>query len=104
MGRGLQISDTKKITMKKFMLDIRLEGLDNETRMRLLPEEQAIVKEMEEKEIIINSFIKLDMSGIYMVVMANDMDDVHAKLSALPYYPYMKIEIVPIRVVNHINQ
>jgi len=37
-------------------------------------------------------------------VMANDMDDVHAKLSALPYYPYMKIEIVPIRVVNHINQ
>jgi hypothetical protein len=26
--------------MKKFMLDIRLEGLDNETRMKLLPKEQ----------------------------------------------------------------
>jgi len=46
--------------MKKFMLDIRLEALDNETRMRLLPEEQAIVKEMEQKKIIINLiFLKI---------------------------------------------
>ena len=44
------------------------------------------------------------MSGIFMVVMASDMDDVHSKLSTLPYYPFMKIEIVPIRVVNNVNQ
>jgi muconolactone delta-isomerase len=90
--------------MKKFMLDILLEGLDTETRMKLLPEEQRLVKVLETDGTILDNFIKLDMSGIYMVVMANDQDDVHAKLSVLPYYPFMKIVITPIRVVNSVNQ
>jgi muconolactone delta-isomerase len=90
--------------MKKFMVDIILQSLDQDTRMNLLPKEQEVVKELEKNGTIVDSFIKLDMSGIYMVVMANDSDDIHAKLSALPYYPYMKINIVPIRVVNNINQ
>ena len=86
------------------MVDIILQSLDQDTRMNLLPKEQEVVKELEKNGTIVDSFIKLDMSGIYMVVMANDSDDIHAKLSALPYYPYMKINIVPIRVVNNINQ
>jgi muconolactone delta-isomerase len=90
--------------MKKFMIDILLEGLDTETRMKLLPEEQRLVKVLESDGTILDNFIKLDMSGIYMVVMANDQDDVHAKLSVLPYYPFMKIVITPIRVVNSVNQ
>lgn len=90
--------------MKKFMLDILLEGLDTETRMKLLPEEQRLVKVLESDGTIVDTFIKLDMSGIYMVVMANDQDDVHARLSILPYYPFMKIAITPIRVVNSVNQ
>jgi muconolactone delta-isomerase len=90
--------------MKKFMLDILLEGLDTETRMKLLPEEQRLVKVLESDGTILDNFIKLDMSGIYMVVMANDQDDVHAKLSVLPYYPFMKIVITPIRLVNSVNQ
>ncbi len=89
--------------MKKFMLNILLEGLDNETRMKLLPREQEIVKEMEENGTIVENFIKLDMSGIFIVMMAADTDEVHSLLSTLPYYPYMKIEIIPVRVVNHIN-
>ncbi len=86
------------------MLNIQLEGLDNETRMKLLPREQEVVKELEENGTIVDNFIKLDMSGIFMVMMAEDAEDVHAKLSTLPYYPYMKIEIIPVRVVNSINQ
>jgi len=86
------------------MLNILLEGLDNETRMTLLPREQELVKEMEENGTIVENFIKLDMSGIFIVMMASDLDEVHSKLSTLPYYPYMKIEITPIRVVNSINQ
>lgn len=86
------------------MLNILLEGLDNETRMTLLPREQELVKKMEENGTIVDNFIKLDMSGIFMVMMASDLDEVHSKLSTLPYYPYMKIEITPIRVVNNINQ
>lgn len=85
------------------MLNILLEGLDNETRMKLLPREQEIVKEMEENGTIVENFIKLDMSGIFIVMMAADTDEVHSLLSTLPYYPYMKIEIIPVRVVNHIN-
>ena len=86
------------------MLDIQLEGLDTETRMKLLPREQELVKELEQNGTIIETYIKLDMSGIYMIIVAADSDDVHSKLSILPYYPFMKIEIVPVRVVNNINQ
>ncbi len=86
------------------MVDILLEGLDNETRMSLLPEEQRLVKVLENDGTIVDNFIKLDMSGIYMVVMANDQEDVHAKLAILPYYPFMKIAVTPIRVVNSVNQ
>jgi muconolactone delta-isomerase len=90
--------------MKKFMLNIQLNGLDNETRMNLLPREQEVVKELEQNGTIVDTFIKLDMSGIFIVMMAEDSEDVHSKLSTLPYYPYMKIEIIPIRVVNSVNQ
>jgi muconolactone delta-isomerase len=90
--------------MKKFMLDIQLEKLDHETRMKLLPREQEVVKELEENGTIVANYIKLDMSGIFIVMMAADTEDVHAKLSTLPYYPYMKIEITPVGVVNSINQ
>ena len=86
------------------MLDIRLEGLDTETRMKLLPKEQEVVKELEQNGTIVDNFIKLDMSGIFMVVVGTDADDVHSKLSALPYYPYMKIEMTPVRFVNNVNQ
>ena len=86
------------------MLNIQLEGLDNETRMKLLPREQEVVKELEQNGAIVDTFIKLDMSGIFIVMMAADAEDVHAKLSTLPYYPYMKIEIIPVRLVNNINQ
>ena len=86
------------------MLNILLEGLDTETRMNLLPKEQALVKELEENGTIIETYIKLDMSGIFILMIANDIDDVHSKLSILPYYPYMKIEIVTVRMVNNINQ
>ncbi len=86
------------------MLNIQLDGLDNETRMKLLPKEQELVKELEQNGTIVDTFIKLDMSGIFIVAMAADTDDVHSKLSILPYYPYMKIEIIPVRVVNSINQ
>ena len=90
--------------MKKFMVDILLEGLDMETRVKLLPKEQEVVRELEANGTILDNFIKLDMSGIFMVTMADDQDDLHKKLSALPYYPYMTLNIVPIRIVNNINQ
>ena len=86
------------------MLNIQLNGLDNETRMNLLPREQEVVKELEQNGTIVDTFIKLDMSGIFIVMMAEDSEDVHSKLSTLPYYPYMKIEIIPIRVVNSVNK
>ena len=86
------------------MINIQLEGLDTETRMKLFPREQELVKELEQNGTIIETYIKLDMSGIYMVIIAADSDDVHSKLSILPYYPFMRIEIVSIRMVNHINQ
>lgn len=83
--------------MKKFMIDILLQGIDTETRMRLLPREQEIIKEWEDNGTLLASYIKGETAGIYLVLTANDKEDADKKLSTLPYYPYMKIEIVPLR-------
>jgi len=83
--------------MKKFMIDILLQGIDDETRIKLLPREQEIVKEWEDNGTLLASYIKADTAGIYLVLMANDSSDADKKLSTLPYYPYMKIEIISLR-------
>ena len=83
--------------MNKFMIDILLQGLDNETRMQLLPKEQEMIKEWEENGSLLASYIKADTAGIYSVLMASDKSDVMKKLSTLPYYPYVKIEIMTLR-------
>jgi hypothetical protein len=79
------------------MIDILLQGLDNETRMALLPKEQEIIKEWEDNGTLLASYIKSDAVGIYLVLLANDKSDADKKLSILPYYPYMKIEIMTLR-------
>ena len=83
--------------MNKFMIDILLQGLDNETRMKLLPREQEIIKEWEDNGTLLAFYIKGETAGIYLVLMANDKSDVDKKLSTLPYYPYMKIEVITLR-------
>lgn len=83
--------------MKKFMIDILLQGIDNETRMRLLPREQEMIKAWEDEGTLLASYIKGEPSGIYLVLLAEDKEDADKKLSTLPYYPYMKIEIIALR-------
>lgn len=79
------------------MIDILLQGLDNETRMKLLPKEQEIIKKWEDDGTLLASYIKDDAAGIYLVLMANDKSEADMRLSTLPYYPYMKIEIMTLR-------
>ncbi len=83
--------------MKKFMIDILLQGIDNDTRLKLLPKELEITKEWEQNGTLLASYIKEDVAGIYLVLMANDKADADKQLSSLPYYPYMKIEIMTLR-------
>jgi muconolactone delta-isomerase len=83
--------------MKKFMIDILLQGIDDETRLKLLPKELEIIKDWEEKGTLVASYIKEDVSGIYLVLTADNKTDADKKLSTLPYYPYMKIEIMTLR-------
>ena len=79
------------------MIDILLQEIDNETRMKLLPKEQEIIKEWEDNGTLLASYIKADTAGIFLVLLANDKSDADKKLSTLPYYPYMKIEIISLR-------
>jgi muconolactone delta-isomerase len=79
------------------MIDILLQGIDDETRIKLLPREQEIIKEWTDNGTLLASYIKGDIAGIYLVLMANDKYDADKKLSTLPYYPYMKIEIIALR-------
>jgi len=79
------------------MIDILLQGIDDETRIKLLPREQEIIKEWENNGTLLASYIKGEIAGIYLVIMANDKADADKKLSTLPYYPYMKIDIIALR-------
>ncbi len=79
------------------MIDILLQGIDDETRMKLLAKEQEIIKEWQDNGTLLATYIKADIAGIYLVLMANDKLDADRKLSTLPYYPYMKIEIMTLR-------
>ena len=79
------------------MIDIHLSGIDDETRMRLLPKEQEMIKAWEDEGILLASYIKSETPGIYLVLMAEDKIDADKKLSTLPYYPYMKIEMFGLR-------
>lgn len=79
------------------MIDILLQGMDDETRIKLLPREQEIIKGWADNGTLLASYIKSDIAGIYLVLMANDKDDADQKLSTLPYYPYMKIDIIALR-------
>lgn len=79
------------------MIDILLQGIDSETRLKLLPREQEIIKEWEANGTLLASYIKGESAGIYLVLMADDKADADRKLSTLPYYPYMKIDIIALR-------
>ncbi len=83
--------------MRTFMIDILLQGMDDETRMKLLPQEQAMIKAWQDEGTLLASYIKQDVAGIYLLLKANDAQDADAKLATLPYYPYMKIAIVALR-------
>ncbi len=83
--------------MKKFMIDILLQRIDDETRTKLLPKELEIINEWEKNGTLLASYIKEDVAGIYLVLVADDKADADKKLSTLPYYPYMKIEIMTLR-------
>jgi len=56
-----------------------------------------MIKEWEDNGTLLASFIKNDTAGIYLVIKADDKADADKKLSMLPYYPYMKIEIIALR-------
>ena len=79
------------------MIDIHLSGIDDETRMRLLPKEQEMIKAWEDEGILLASYIKSETAGIYLVLMAEDKIDADKKLTTLPYYPCMKIEMIGLR-------
>ncbi|MEJ1239213.1 hypothetical protein WBG78_13845 [Chryseolinea sp. T2] len=83
--------------MKRFMVDILLQGIDDETRIKLLPKELDVLKQWEVNGTLLASYIKDDIAGIYLVLTAKDKFDVAGKLSILPYYPYMKISIITLR-------
>lgn len=83
--------------MNKFMIDILLQGIEDEIRIKLLPREQEMIKEWEVNGTLLASYIKKETAGIYLVMMAEDKKDADKKLSTLPYYPYMKINIIALR-------
>ncbi|MEI6312790.1 MAG: muconolactone Delta-isomerase family protein [Bacteroidota bacterium] len=56
-----------------------------------------MIKEWEENGSLLAFYIKADIAGIYLVLQATDKADVDKRLSTLPYYPYMKIEIMTLR-------
>ena len=83
--------------MRTFTIDILLQSIDDETRLRLLPKELEIIKGWEAEGTLLASYIKQDVAGICLLVKANDAQDADAKLATSPYYSYMNIAIGALR-------
>ena len=82
-GHKLGGRDTPRTVLRKPLIQMDKDG--------------EIIKEWENDGTLLASYIKEDSAGIYLVILANDKSDADNKLSTLPYYPYMKIEIIALR-------
>lgn len=83
--------------MNQYMIEIKMVSISLEKVKELAGPEDAKVAEMMKAGIVKHGYVRADLSGAYMVIVAEDEDDVRAQLSTLPMYEYMQLAIVPIR-------
>ena len=65
-------------------------------RAALLPAEQAHVKKLMEQGAVEAGYLAADRSHAWMVVQGESQDHIQQVLRALPFYPYVELELTPL--------
>jgi muconolactone delta-isomerase len=61
-----------------------------------LPAEQAHVKKLMEQGVVEAGYLSADRSHVWMVVQGESQDHIQQVLRALPFYPFMELEVTPL--------
>lgn len=80
----------------EFMVSVRFRSQDRAEILARLPQEQSRIQELKEQGIEQALYIKSDLSQVWIVMKGESQDQVQKSLEALPLYPYMEVEIVPL--------
>ena len=67
-----------------------------DARAALLPAEQAHVKKLMEQGVVEAGYLAADRSQAWMVVRGASQDHVRQVLKALPFYPLIEPEVMPL--------
>jgi muconolactone delta-isomerase len=82
--------------MKKFMVSV-LEDIAPELAAKLQPKENKIVGGWRESGMMLTMYFRADSLGLFGVMQAESADVILEHMKTLPFYPYMKIDIVELR-------
>ena len=84
----------------QFMASITFDPADRAEIERRVPEEQTRVRELQHRGMLNDLYIP-DGAGapanLWVIFEGDSQADVQQVLESLPLYPYMRVEIVPLR-------
>jgi muconolactone delta-isomerase len=67
-----------------------------DARAALLPTEQAHVRKLMQQGVVEAGYLAADRSHAWMVVQGASQDHIQQVLRALPFYPYIELELTPL--------
>ena len=65
-------------------------------RAALLPTEQAHVRKLMEQGVVEAGYLAADRSHAWMVVQGASQEHIQQVLRALPFYPFVELEVTPL--------
>jgi muconolactone delta-isomerase len=67
-----------------------------DARAALLPTEQAHVRKLMEQGVVEAGYLSADRSHAWMVVHGASQEHIQQVLRALPFYPFVELEVTPL--------
>jgi muconolactone delta-isomerase len=67
-----------------------------DARAALLPAEQAHVKKLMEQGVVEAGYLSADRSRAWMVLQGASQEHLQQVLRALPFYPFVELELTPL--------
>lgn len=90
------MNPTEPNPTSKFMAVIHISGLSIEEVVKVMPHEDAIVRDLMNEGTIESLYVRGDLGGAFIVGKAESVEAYRTALMRLPLYPHMTIEFVPL--------
>ena len=80
----------------RWMIDITFKPGSGPEMAPLVPREQEHIKELRERGVVEQLYISQQREHVWLVMQGESQDAVEQELRALPLYPYMNFQILPL--------